>query len=172
MTAKDFVRSTLRKNESFGIEGYHLAKTLTNFDGPLVTRIHAGKKKTYIDDYVKEKRHVPDSKYNITTDWAAGPKKANFNKDMRHTLATDIERLAKKVMRPEPSTYKPSHRLTEPSVLGAFNMKGNRDDTSFLAQLMFKGATSPRFHDKKHDLTEKRISSQKFNKPINEKLDA
>ena len=37
---------------------------------------------------------------------------------------------------------------------------------------MLAGQRSPKFHDKKHALVEKRIQTSKFIKPINEKLDA
>lgn len=73
------------------MEGYELNRTTTKFDGPLVTKIHAGKKKTFVDDAIKFKKHVPDANYNISFDWIAA-KHPNFNKDKRHTLATDIER--------------------------------------------------------------------------------
>ena len=144
---------------------------MTRFDHPLVTKIHSGKKKTFIDDEVKVRKHVPDAKYNVSIDWSSD-KRPNFNKDMRHTLATDIERKAKRESRPEPQTYSPRHKLVEPGLQGAFNFKGKRDDTSFLADPTYRGHISPRFHDKKHDLVEKRTTTTRFYKPINEKLDA
>ena len=130
-----------------------------------------GKKKTFVDDAIKFKRHVPAANYNVSFDWTVD-KHNNFSKDKRHTLATDIERLAKKDLKPEPHTYSPRHRLVEATVKGAFNFKGKRDDTSFLAEPVFRGHTSPKFHDKKHSLVEKRVTTKKFYKPLNEKLDA
>ena len=92
MTARDFVMATLKKdNDQFGVDGYLLAKTMTKFDKPLVTRIHNGKKKTFVDMEVKAKKHVPDAHYNVSIDWTAN-KKSNFNRDMRHTIPTDIAR--------------------------------------------------------------------------------
>ena len=91
MTARDFVMSSMKKNESFGVDGYLLAKTMTNFDKPLAARIHAGKKKTFVDDAVKVKKHVPDANYNVSIDWTKD-KKSNLCKDFRHTIPTDIER--------------------------------------------------------------------------------
>jgi hypothetical protein len=171
MTAKEFVNIIMKKDSTMGVQGYQLAKTMTAFDGPLVAKIHAGKKKTFIDDEVKAKSHVPDARYNVTLDWTAN-KRSNMCKGFRHTLATEIEHEAKKHSRPEPQTYKPEHKLVEPRLKGAFNLKGNRDDTGFLADSFYKGQTSPRFHDKKHHLVEKRVTTNKFYKPINEKLDA
>lgn len=171
MTARDFVLNQMGKKNQIGVEGYTLANTMTAFDGPLVTRIHAGKKKTFIDDEVKAKKHVPEANYNVSLDWTRD-KRSNFSKGFRHTLATEIAAHAKKHARPEPLTYKPDHKLVEPRLKGAFNLKGNRDHTGFLADSLYKGQTSPRFHDKKHSLVEKRVTANKFYKPINEKLDA
>ena len=69
MTAREFVMQTVKKEDSFGVEGYFLAKTLTSFDKPLVTKIHAGKKKTFVDDEVKLKSHVPGAKYEVQPIW-------------------------------------------------------------------------------------------------------
>lgn len=132
MTARDFVMSSMKKDSNFGVQGYNLAKTLTCFDGPLVTKIHSGKKKTFVDDAVKEKLFVPDAKYNVTIDWAKN-KKSDFAKGKRHTLATDAENFAKKFTKPEPSTYKINEKHVVPKVVGAFNLKGKLEDTSFLA---------------------------------------
>ena len=65
MTARDFVMQGLNKESDFGIKGYHMARTLTKLDGPLVARIHAGKKKTFVDMAVKEKAFVPPANYNV-----------------------------------------------------------------------------------------------------------
>ena len=95
MTAREYVLTAMQKNEGAlaGVPGYHMTKPFTKFDGPLVTRIHPGTKKTFIDYEVKRKNSVPDAKYNVSYDWTAH-KKANFSLDKRHTLATDIERKA------------------------------------------------------------------------------
>ena len=86
---------------------------------------------------------------------------------MRHTIPTDIERKAKKDTKPEPPSYSPKHGLVEPNVLGAYNFKGSREDTSFLADPLCAGHNSPRFHDKKHSLVEKRVTTKKFAVPNN-----
>lgn len=67
-----------------------MPKPFTKFDQPLETKIHAGKKKTYIDYEIKMKSVVPDAKYDLTIDWTQN-KRSNFAKDMRHTMATDAE---------------------------------------------------------------------------------
>ena len=78
----------------------------------------------------------------------------------------------KRETRPEPNTYSPQHRLVEPKVKAVLNLKGKREDTSFLAEAMLSGSRSPKFHDKKHGLVEKRITGSKYVKPINEKVES
>ena len=99
----------------------------------MVAKIHAGTKKTFVDYEIKSKKHVPDANYNVRTSLENKRQRSNWCKDMRHTLATDCEKLSKKLNFPEPSTYKPTHKATEPRVVGAFNLKGARADHSFVA---------------------------------------
>ena len=111
-TAREFVKTCLKQNEDFGIDGYSLSRTITPFDKPLAARIRPGKKKTYLDDEIRIKRHVPPANYNVAIDWTRDVK-SNFSRDMRHTIPTDIERKAKKDTKPEPTTYSPRHLLAE-----------------------------------------------------------
>ena len=172
MTAREYVLTTMKKNDTMGgIQGYTMTKPFTKFDKPLDVLIHAGKKKTFVDDEVKMKSFVPEAKYNVSIDWTKN-KRSNFSKDMRHTLATDIERKAKRDHKPEPTTYSPKHALVEPKVKAALNLKAKKDDSSFLADSMFKGSSSPRFYQNNHSLVEKRVTSTGFHKPINSELDA
>ena len=122
MTAREYVFSGMKKYENnTGVDGYRMTKPFTNFDGPLVKKIHAGKNETYIDLVVKAKSIVPEAKYDISYDWMMN-KRSNFSKDKRHTLATDIERKAKKDLKPEPGTYSPRHKLVDPTLKGCFNL--------------------------------------------------
>ena len=107
MTAREFVMQNVKKEDSFGVEGYFLAKTLTSFDKPLVTKIHSGKKKTFVDDEVKLHNFVPGAKYEVMPTWNQPRQKSNLCKDKRHTIATDIERECKRETRPEAPTYSP-----------------------------------------------------------------
>ena len=91
LTAKEFVKNCIGQNEEFGIDGYSLPRTLTPFDKPFKARILPGKKKTYLDDAIRDKRHVPPANYNIAIDWTRNAR-SNFAKDMRHTIPTDIAR--------------------------------------------------------------------------------
>ena len=81
---------------------------------------------------------MPPANYNIAYDWTIRSK-SNFSKDKRHTIATDIEKYTKREARPEPPTYSPRHTPVEKRVVGAFNLKGKRDDTSFLAEPVLAG---------------------------------
>lgn len=173
MTVREFVLSSMKKSDSplGGIQGYTMMKPVTKLDKPLDVMIRPGKKKTFVDDEVKLKSFVPEAKYNVSIDWTRNTR-SNFNKDRRHTLASDIERKAQRVPIPEPTTYSLNHRLVEPKVTGALNLKAKKTDTSFLADPIFKGSNSPRFYEPKHSLVEKRVTTLGFYKPINTELDA
>ena len=139
MTAREYVLTAMQKNDAIGgVPGYNMTKPFTRFDQPLVTRIHKGTKKTFIDHEVKLKNAVPDAKYDVSIDWTRH-KKSNFSMDKRHTLATDIERKAKRETKPEPPSYSPTHKLVERSLPGAFNFQANRTETGFLADPIFAG---------------------------------
>ena len=45
MTAREYVLTALKKNEAaIGVEGYRMTRPVTKFDGPLIKKIHDGKK--------------------------------------------------------------------------------------------------------------------------------
>ena len=70
MTAREYVLASMKKSDiAMGIEGYRASKPFTNFDGPLIKKIHDGKKKTFIDFEVRAKSIVPEAKYNVSYDW-------------------------------------------------------------------------------------------------------
>ena len=73
--------------------------------------------------------------------------------------------------KPDPSSYKISHKVTEKKPIGAFNLKGLRDHTSFLADPQFKGSISPRFHNVNHKHVHKRTQTLPYRKPINAEVD-
>ena len=118
---------------------------------------------------MRAKSIVPEAKYNVSYDWSSN-NRSNFSKATRHTMATDIERKAKRDLKPDPSTYSPTHKGVEPILKGAFNLQADRTDTGFLAEPLYAGQKSPRFYDKRHSLVEKRVVTKPFYKPINEKL--
>ena len=128
MTTREFVLESIGKGSgTHGVEGYNLAATVTNLDRSLCTKIHKGTKKTFIDDYLKEKKHVPAANYNVLHHPGAQSSIINaFSKDKRHTIPSDIEKYFKKNIRPEVHTYKPNHKWTDAKVTGAFNLKGSR----------------------------------------------
>ena len=42
MTARDFVMQSMKKDNEFGVDGYNLATTMTNFDKPICTKLVSG----------------------------------------------------------------------------------------------------------------------------------
>ena len=96
------------------------------------------KKTTFLDEAVKLKKHVPCANYDVIPNLRDKNTKSALPKDRRHTIATDAEKRARKSPMPDQGTYKPIFSLTEKRKLGAFNLKGNLQDTSFLAEPCFK----------------------------------
>ena len=134
MTVRDYVVTSLgtKADRDFGVSGYAIPKPWP-LEKPLSTIIHSGTKKTFVDYEIKSKKFVPDAKYDVRGNLADKRGKSDWNKDKRHTLATDVEKLNKKLNFPEPSTYKVGHNATEARVVGAFNLKGKREDSSFIS---------------------------------------
>ena len=126
MTVKEFVQSSLKQKEEFGIAGYNLVKT-TALDKPYKAIVLGAPKKTFVDFEVKRKSFVPDAKYEVRTEMEDKKHKSDWAKFDRVLIATDIQNLAKKESRPDPGTYKLGHKYTEKKALGAFNLKGTRD---------------------------------------------
>ncbi len=83
----------------------------TELDKPLLSKIFPGKKKTFIDDAVKEKAHVPPAKYEIYSDIINVKRKSNLDKGPRNTLADEIVKYNKKNAFPAPVAYSPNHSL-------------------------------------------------------------
>ena len=54
-------------------------------DKPQVAKIWPGKKKTFLDDAVKEKEHVPPAKYDIPSDLVNMRRRSNLDKGPRLT---------------------------------------------------------------------------------------
>jgi hypothetical protein len=134
MSVRDYVVTSMgpKADKDFGVNGYAIPKPWP-LEAPLSTIIHSGQKKTFVDYEIKSKQFVPDAKYDVRGNLADKRAKSDWNKDKRHTLATDVERINKKLNFPEPSSYKPAHKYTEPRVVGAFNLKGKREDSSFIS---------------------------------------
>ena len=138
MTAKDFVMTSMNKNSTFGIQGYELVRTRTNFDKDGISRrINPGdnipnSKKTFVDDITRITSLVPGSKYKISYDWSgrgidgSNTLRPDFSKEFRHTMATDIERKAEKDQFAEPCTYSPRHKLVQKSLKGCYVLNEHR----------------------------------------------
>jgi len=76
---------------------------------------------------------VPANSYHVCGDLAKNSKKSNLCKSPRHTVAGEIEHKAKRINDPSPDAYKPIDKHVTPRVLGAFNLKGALEHTSFVA---------------------------------------
>jgi hypothetical protein len=83
------VQFGLRGSQNFGIEGYALATTCA-LDRPLITKIHAGKRNTYIDEEVKAKKGIPAAQYKVMGDLVSKSHKSRIDKAPRTTMADEI----------------------------------------------------------------------------------
>jgi len=139
MTAREFAVANLRDSDSLGVAGYSVRRTL-EVEKPLSAVMFPYKKRTFIDDAIRDRNWVPDpTKYDVIPSMKDKNTRSGMCKDIRHTIASDVQRLAKKIKTPDQGTYKPDFKLVEPKKIGCFNFKGSLDDTSFLAEPMFKG---------------------------------
>jgi hypothetical protein len=138
----------------------------TELDKPLVSKIWPGKKKTYLDDAVKEKAHVPPAKYDIINDIINVKRKSNLDKGPRNTLADEIALYNKKNPFPAPVAYSPNHSLVIPNEYACLKFKAERG--SYLGDAMYKGSISPNYRIADHKLVEARVSVHAYmkrNKP-------
>ena len=139
MTAREFAVANLRDSDGLGVQGYTVRRTL-EVEKARAAVMFPYKKHTFVDDAIKDKKWVPDAKYDVIPSMKDKNTRSGMCKDKRHTIASDIERWAKKIKMPDQGAYKPSFSLTEKRKLGCFKFKGSLDDTSFLAEPMFKAS--------------------------------
>lgn len=161
MSVKDHVQMGLKKSE-FGIDGYFLPKT-SGLDHCLNSMIWPGQKKTYIDDAVKEKSFVPPAKYEVRGSLADKSTKSGMDKEPRRTPAMQVAATARKNNFPNPHTYKPDEKHTRKNHKACLSFKGDR--TNFISDAQFRGAMSPQYHRKNHELTESRVMTPKYKAP-------
>ena len=89
ISARDYVNMGIRGKSEFGITNYHLPKG--TFDLARTTRIHPGKRTTYIDEAVKLKKIVPaPTRYNVNLNMGEDKKKSGMGKGMRRLMTDDI----------------------------------------------------------------------------------
>lgn len=105
---KDYVQYSSKKgNERYGIQGYFL-RTTCELDKPLIAKIHAGKRTTYIDDEIRNKKDVPSANYEVSGNLVS-TKKSNIDKAERKTMADEIASFEKRNKRPAPGAFKPDY---------------------------------------------------------------
>lgn len=100
------------------------------------------------------KKHMPDTFYNVEGNLASSNKQSGLCKGPRTLLSDEIARWNKLNLIPGPGAHNLNEKHTRPRILGAFNLKGERNDTSLIGEAEYFGAISPKFHDAKFDLTE------------------
>ena len=171
MTAREYAIANLRGVDNLGVDGYSVRKTL-ELDMPRNSVILPYKKKTFIDDAIRDKKFVPCANYDVISNLKDKNTRSALPKGKRHTIATDAEALAKRSPQPDVGTYKPNFGLTEKRNIGAFNLKGKLFDTGSLADACFKGTQAPNFYNSNYKQVEPRVTTRKYSKPINVKLDA
>ena len=100
MTAREFAKSNLRDLDGIGIKGYSI-KTALMMDKPRTSVILPYKKTTFIDEAIRSKRHVPPSNYEVIPNLRDKSMKSGLPKSYRATIATDVEKFAKRNPRPD-----------------------------------------------------------------------
>ena len=171
MTAREFAVSNLRGCDGLGVEGYTVRRTL-EVEKARVAAMRPYKKETFVDIAIKERKWVPDAKYNVIPDLKSKNTKSEWAKDRRHSLYTDACDRKKRSPCPDPGSYMPAFTLTEKRKIGCYSLKGKLGDTSFLAEAAYKGTTSGQSYHPKFHLTESRMRGIEYKKPINAKLDS
>lgn len=95
----------MKTNHTFGITGYRVPIVTYGKPKTKLGRIDAEKKKTYLDQMLKEKKRIPDSvKYSKLRNWTANMR-GKFAREKKVTLMAEIVKRYKKT--PGPMTYKP-----------------------------------------------------------------
>lgn len=74
-------------------------------DKARIVSMKGGKKKTFLDDVVKEKSGVPPANYEIMSRLIDPKRCSNLSKGRRLTMPMEIELLNKKETKPGPGTY-------------------------------------------------------------------
>ena len=108
---------------------------------------------------------MPDTFYKVEGNLASENKKGNLSKSPRTLLSDEIARWNKLNLIPGPGAHTLNEKHTRPRILGAFNLKGERDDTSYIGEAQYFGANSPKFHNAKFDLTEEKVRAPKIIQP-------
>lgn len=162
MSVKEYVQFGSRKggSEEFGIFGYTITK-INPLDKPQIKNIKNNKRKTYLDDAVKEKRDVPNKFYNTMRNLVDKQHKSNLCKAPRTSVWDEIAKCFKK--NPAPGAHKPSFNLVHRNHSACLSYKSDR--VAFCADAQWRGENMPEFHSKKHELTERRCAAPVYKPP-------
>lgn len=77
---------------------------------------------------------MPDTFYNVEGNMAQKNVKSNLSKSPRTLLSDEIARWNKLNMVPGPGAHSLNERLVKRRILGAFNLKSQKDDSSFISE--------------------------------------
>ena len=141
----------MAQSQDLGIQGYFITK-INPLDKPKTRAIKSGKRTTYLDDAVRDKRDVPNKFYNTMNDLNDKKHSSNLCKAKRTSLMDEIAKHKKKY--PAPNRYNPSFEVVKAKHSACLGFRGMR--VSFLADAQRRGEDLPEFHTAKHELTEKR----------------
>lgn len=83
--------------------------------------------------------------------------KSFLGKSPRTLQSEEIVNWGKKFNFPGPGSHSPTDKMVRPRVVGAFNLKGEREHSSYLGDSIYKGAVSPKYHDTKFDVIEPKV---------------
>lgn len=89
--------------------------------------------------------------------------KSQIDKAPRTTMADEIAAFQKKHGFPGPNVHKPNHDCIKKRNVSCLSFKGDR--VSFISDAMWKGMNQPDFHNKTHELTEKRTQAPMYRAP-------
>lgn len=159
-TAREFVMKQIRTSGDFGVEGYTVRKTI-ELDKPVAFAWKQTKRPNFLDDQMKLKMKncVPSTFYKVEGNLVQADHKSFLSKSPRTLHSEEISAWNKKFNFPGPGSHSPSDNIVKPRVLGAFNLKGEREHSSYLGDSIYKGAVSPKYYETKYDGIDAKVHS-------------
>lgn len=106
MSVGDYVQYTGDNKHEFGMTGYNLPKKSVLADYPVHSKIRPGRKFTYLDEEVRDKKHVPNKFYEVTGDLIS-KNKSMMDKGVRRTIYYEAEAYERRNGFPSPNTEIP-----------------------------------------------------------------
>jgi hypothetical protein len=120
----------LRKGSGFN---YEMRKT-SEFDKPESYTWKAYKLPNFLEQEIRTKKHVPNVYYNVEGDMVQARHKSGLCRSPRLLVSDEMLNYNKKHGFPGPGAHNPTDNPVRPRILGAFNFKGERDDSSYIGE--------------------------------------